>query len=110
MTHRTGELASVNVQVFFPGETAGSFIERFVDTARDKPVELVATIVWRACERAYRDGMIDAERQRDDEVDNIIDEIRRRLDAGEKQHDIAASYGINQGRISEINTGKRSEL
>ena len=26
---------------------------------------------------------------------------------GMKQHDIAAKFGVNQGRISEINTGKR---
>lgn len=26
---------------------------------------------------------------------------------GEMQHAIAAMYGVNQGRISEINTGKR---
>lgn len=26
---------------------------------------------------------------------------------GWKQHDIAALYGVNQGRISEIHTGKR---
>ena len=30
-----------------------------------------------------------------------------RLRAGELQHDIAADLGLNQGRISEINTGKR---
>jgi len=36
-----------------------------------------------------------------------IIEIRRRLADGEKQHDIAADFGINQGRISEINTGQR---
>jgi len=30
-----------------------------------------------------------------------------RLADGEKQHDIAADFGINQGRISEINTGQR---
>lgn len=31
--------------------------------------------------------------------------IKARLKAGEYQHHIAADYGINQGRISEINTG-----
>lgn len=37
----------------------------------------------------------------------IIAEILRRLALGDYQHDIAADLGINQGRISEINTGKR---
>lgn len=36
-----------------------------------------------------------------------IREIRRRLALGEMQHDIAADLGINQGRVSEVNTGKR---
>ncbi len=39
--------------------------------------------------------------------DHIICEIRERLHQGDYQHDIAADYGVNQGRISEINTGKR---
>jgi len=34
-------------------------------------------------------------------------EIRSRLERGEYQHDIAADLGWNQGRISEIKTGKR---
>lgn len=34
-------------------------------------------------------------------------EILRRLALGHYQHDIAADLGMNQGRISEINTGKR---
>ena len=34
-------------------------------------------------------------------------EIRRRLSLGHYQHDIAADLGLNQGRISEVNTGKR---
>lgn len=33
--------------------------------------------------------------------------IRQRLAAGHYQHDIAADLGINQGRVSEVNTGKR---
>lgn len=37
----------------------------------------------------------------------IIREIKFRIDKGEYQHDIAADLGINQGRISEIKTGKR---
>ncbi|WP_138513788.1 hypothetical protein [Maricaulis alexandrii] len=37
---------------------------------------------------------------------DVLD-IKRRLKRGEHQHDIAAAYGLNQGRISEINTGKR---
>lgn len=36
-----------------------------------------------------------------------IADIKARLREGEYQHDIAADYGLNQGRISEINTGKR---
>ena len=39
--------------------------------------------------------------------DEAIQEIRRRLALGEMQHDIAADLGINQGRISEVNTGRR---
>lgn len=35
--------------------------------------------------------------------------IRERLALGEIQHDIAADLGINQGRISEVNTGKRGD-
>ena len=34
-------------------------------------------------------------------------EIRQRLATGDIQHDIAADLGINQGRISEVKTGKR---
>lgn len=34
-------------------------------------------------------------------------EIKALLSAGMMQHDIAARYGINQGRVSEINQGKR---
>lgn len=37
----------------------------------------------------------------------IVAEIRKRLAKGEYQHDIAADLGLNQGRISEVNTGKR---
>lgn len=40
-------------------------------------------------------------------TDEIIREIWRRLRLGEMQHDIAADLGINQGRISEVNTGRR---
>lgn len=36
-----------------------------------------------------------------------IADIKARLRQGEYQHHIAADYGLNQGRISEINTGKR---
>ena len=34
-------------------------------------------------------------------------EIMRRLAKGEIQHIIAADYRINQGRVSELKTGKR---
>ncbi|SOD98828.1 hypothetical protein [Caenispirillum bisanense] len=33
--------------------------------------------------------------------------IKARLKRGDYQHVIAADYGINQGRICEINRGKR---
>jgi predicted XRE-type DNA-binding protein len=33
--------------------------------------------------------------------------IKKRLQAGHFQHDIAADLGINQGRVSEVKTGKR---
>ena len=39
--------------------------------------------------------------------DKTIRDIQRRLAEGEMQHDIAADLGLNQGRISEVNTGKR---
>ena len=39
--------------------------------------------------------------------DETIHLIRARLANGELQHDIAADLGINQGRVSEVNTGKR---
>lgn len=35
--------------------------------------------------------------------------VRARLALGEHQHDIAAELGWNQGRVSEINTGKRGD-
>ena len=37
-----------------------------------------------------------------------IANIKARLRQGEYQHHIAADYGLNQGRISEIKTGKRA--
>jgi uncharacterized protein (DUF2336 family) len=37
----------------------------------------------------------------------VFREVRRRIAAGEFQHDIAADLGWNQGRVSEVNTGKR---
>lgn len=40
-------------------------------------------------------------------TDEIIRTIWSRLRLGEFQHDIAADLGLNQGRVSEINTGKR---
>lgn len=40
-------------------------------------------------------------------TDEIIQAIWSRLKLGEYQHDIAADLGINQGRISEVKTGKR---
>lgn len=37
----------------------------------------------------------------------VFCEVKRRLAAGEFQHDIAADLGWNQGRVSEVKTGKR---
>jgi len=39
--------------------------------------------------------------------DEAIADIWARLRAGDYQHDIAADYGTNAGRVSEINTGRR---
>lgn len=39
--------------------------------------------------------------------DETVMLIRARLAKGEYQHRIAADLDINQGRISEVNTGKR---
>lgn len=40
-------------------------------------------------------------------TDEIIRVIFDRIRKGHHQHDIAADFGINQGRISEIKSGKR---
>ncbi len=40
-------------------------------------------------------------------TDDVIRTIWRCLRQGEHQHDIAADFGMNQGRVSEVNTGKR---
>lgn len=40
-------------------------------------------------------------------TDEVIRNIWLRLGKGHNQHDIAADLGVNQGRISEVNTGKR---
>lgn len=40
-------------------------------------------------------------------TDEVIRSIWERLRSGHFQHDIAADLGINQGRISEVKTGKR---
>ena len=40
-------------------------------------------------------------------TDDVIRAIWARLRRGEYQHDIAADLGLNQGRVSEVNTGKR---
>lgn len=37
----------------------------------------------------------------------VFCEVKRRLAKGEFQHDIAADLGWNQGRVSEVKTGKR---
>ena len=48
-----------------------------------------------------------AKRKRAPLNDATIWKIRERLAAGDFQHDIAADLGINQGRVSEVKTGKR---
>lgn len=40
-------------------------------------------------------------------TDEVIRNIWERLRVGHFQHDIAADLGLNQGRVSEVNTGKR---
>lgn len=40
-------------------------------------------------------------------TDETIRIIWKRLRAGHFQHDIAADLGLNQGRVSEVKTGKR---
>lgn len=40
-------------------------------------------------------------------TDDVIRIIWGRLRRGDYQHDIAADLHINQGRVSEVNTGKR---
>lgn len=39
--------------------------------------------------------------------EEVFNEVKRRIASGEYQHDIAASLGWNQGRVSEVKTGKR---
>lgn len=48
-----------------------------------------------------------AKRVRAKLTDETIREIQHRLAHGDYQHDIAADLGINQGRVSEVKTGKR---
>ena len=40
-------------------------------------------------------------------TDETIRKIWEMLRMGHHQHVIAAKFGLNQGRVSEINTGKR---
>lgn len=37
----------------------------------------------------------------------VFSKVKQRLASGEFQHDIAAELGWNQGRVSEVKTGKR---
>ncbi len=37
----------------------------------------------------------------------VFQEVKLKLALGEHQHDIAAALGWNQGRVSEVKTGKR---
>jgi len=48
------------------------------------------------------------DKQNSTSVDNeMAAKIKSMLDAGMYQHDIAAHFKINQGRVSEIKTGLR---
>ena len=51
-----------------------------------------------------------AERFRAKLTDETVREIQRRLAIGHMQHDIAADLGLNQGRVSEVKTGKRKPV
>lgn len=42
---------------YHPGEKLGAFTERFAEIAKGKPIELVAVVAWRLCERAFLDGL-----------------------------------------------------
>lgn len=46
-------------------------------------------------------------RERAPYTPEVFSEVKKRLASGEMQHDIAADLGWNQGRVSEVNTGKR---
>lgn len=49
---------------------------------------------------------ISSGRKRAKMTDDTIRAIWNRLLKGDYQHDIAADHGLNQGRVSEVNTGK----
>ena len=66
------------------------------------PVKLPDHAMQRSNSMARKDG-----RERAKLTDDIIRKIWSRLSKGEYQHDIAADLGVNQGRISEVKTGKR---
>ncbi len=42
-------------------------------------------------------------------TETVVSIAKLALKIGYDQHDIAAYFGVNQGRISEINTGKRGD-
>lgn len=70
--------------------------------AQDSPVKL--------SDRALNGDNLMArttKRERAKMTDETIRKIWERLRAGDFQHDIAADLGLNQGRVSEVNTGKR---
>jgi hypothetical protein len=53
---------------YLPGvETLGEFTERFAEAAAGKPIDLVAVVVWRMCERAFADGIEAGSREFEDE-------------------------------------------
>ncbi len=48
-----------------------------------------------------------AERTAPPVTEDMALDIIKMLEEGIPQHDIAAHFGLNQGRVSEINLGKR---
>lgn len=57
---------------------------------------------------AHEDNIVPFPRKKSPHLtQQMADEIRRLRRVGMMQHDIAAHIGVNQGRVSEVLTGKR---
>jgi hypothetical protein len=57
---------------------------------------------------AHEDNILPFPRKRSPRLtQSMADHIRQLRRTGMMQHDIAAHVGVNQGRISEVLTGKR---